>query len=234
MIKLGRIVGPTHQVCLAHAVHLSIADILYEKKKESSCVGTVENEFEFDGEDSEADERSDDDNLDSDSERSAADTDFGESDEEERVNADITLVPSPAYSLASRCGRASTRLKTKMRELKGEFKPVIDKVRYIVKKARRSPTLNDPLQEKIKAGLGHELQLELDCPTRWNSLLAMLNKYIRVHHIVTPFIKNLGKLNYKLPLSLKSFELPIYIYASLNDCSSIITELSKRSLLAYL
>ena len=33
MIKLGKNVQPVHQVCIAHAIHLAVCDVIYKKKK---------------------------------------------------------------------------------------------------------------------------------------------------------------------------------------------------------
>jgi hypothetical protein len=35
------------------------------------------------------------------------------------------------------------------------------------------------LQEKVKADLGHEVQLKLDVKTRWNSMADMISLFLR-------------------------------------------------------
>ncbi len=63
-------------------------------------------------------------------------------------------------------------------ELADEYKDVIAKVRKVVKIFRRSPTKNDAvLQKYVLQEHGKDLSLILDCPTRWNSLLAMLSRF---------------------------------------------------------
>ena len=64
-------------------------------------------------------------------------------------------------------------------ELSPQYRTTINKVRNIVKMFRGSPTKNDSvLQKYVKEDhKGQELALILDCPTRWNSLIAMLNRF---------------------------------------------------------
>ncbi len=58
------------------------------------------------------------------------------------------------------------------------FHEVIKKVRKIAKIFRQSPVKNDDvLQPQNLANLGKEKSLLLDCKTRWNSLLDMLNRF---------------------------------------------------------
>lgn len=55
---------------------------------------------------------------------------------------------------------------------------IVKKVREIVKIFRRSPVKNDDaLQPFILQTLGKEKKLQLDCKTRWNSLLSMLERF---------------------------------------------------------
>ena len=55
---------------------------------------------------------------------------------------------------------------------------IVKKVRKIVKIFRRSPVKNDDaLQPFILETLGKEKKLQLDCKTRWNSLLSMLERF---------------------------------------------------------
>ena len=62
--------------------------------------------------------------------------------------------------------------------LASNLQDVVQKVRKIVKLFRRSPVKNDDhLQPYILENLGREKMLFLDCKTRWNSLLAMLERF---------------------------------------------------------
>ena len=35
MIRLGKDIEPLHQVCIAHAIHLEVCDVIYKKKKDT-------------------------------------------------------------------------------------------------------------------------------------------------------------------------------------------------------
>lgn len=61
------------------------------------------------------------------------------------------------------------------------YKDLITKVRKIVKIFKRSPTKNDLiLQKYIQEEHGKKLELILDCKTRWNSLINMLERFYSV------------------------------------------------------
>ena len=65
-------------------------------------------------------------------------------------------------------------------KVKVHFQSVIIKVRKIVKLLRKSPVKNDVLQEEVKKHHGREVALILDCRTRWNSLLAMIQQFLKI------------------------------------------------------
>lgn len=55
---------------------------------------------------------------------------------------------------------------------------LVTKVRKIVKLFRRSPLKNTVLQNYVKSKYNKELNLILDCHTRWNSLAQMLERFV--------------------------------------------------------
>lgn len=56
---------------------------------------------------------------------------------------------------------------------------LVKKIRKTVVLFKRSSTKNDSiLQKYVKAEKGKELSLLLDCKTRWNSLLIMLERFL--------------------------------------------------------
>ncbi|XP_028164241.1 uncharacterized protein LOC114355542 [Ostrinia furnacalis] len=62
-----------------------------------------------------------------------------------------------------------------------DYKAIIKKVRSVVKIFKNSPTKNDAmLQKYVQAEFGKELQLLLDCRTRWNSLATMLERFLKL------------------------------------------------------
>ena len=62
--------------------------------------------------------------------------------------------------------------------LKKWIEDVISKVRRIVRLFRRSPVKNSILHKYVDEEKGRELSLLLDCKTRWNSLIAMIERFI--------------------------------------------------------
>ena len=66
-------------------------------------------------------------------------------------------------------------------KVKVHFQPVIIKVQKIVKLFRKSPVKNDVLQEEVKKHHGREVALILGCRTRWNSLLAMIQQFLKIN-----------------------------------------------------
>ena len=187
MVKFGQIVNAIHQICLAHAIHLCVTDVLYEKKKKSrkSTEGEEVEDEEEEREESEA-------------ELSGADSDFGESDDDQREEERMILDPNytetcHAWTVPAMHGRRSSALTEKIKDLKPEYDAIFTKVRNICKIFRSSSNLDYILQAKVKEKLGHELRLKLDCRTRWDSALKMLITYLRVHDIVTTILKRDSK-----------------------------------------
>jgi hypothetical protein len=63
--------------------------------------------------------------------------------------------------------------------------PLVKKIRKVVKMFRKSPTKNDIfLQKYIKEQFGKEVALHLDCKTRWNSMLFMLEIFYKLRYCV--------------------------------------------------
>lgn len=102
--------------------------------------------------------------------------------------------------------------------LVADFQPAIGdcikKVRKIVTFFHRSSVANDKLQFFIQAGNGHELELIIDCRTRWNSLLAMLERYTKLHSFVRQALIALSKE----PLALTDQECNVMK----NVCSALL------------
>ncbi|KAI8122766.1 hypothetical protein CVS40_6558 [Lucilia cuprina] len=61
---------------------------------------------------------------------------------------------------------------------------VLNNMRKIIKCIKRSPLKNGTLQTYVKAEFGKELQLSLDIKTRWNSLLAMMDSFLKIKNCI--------------------------------------------------
>lgn len=82
---------------------------------------------------------------------------------------------------------------------------LIEKVRKVVVYFKRSPLKNETvLQKYVKIEHGKELSLLLDCKTRWNSLLTMLERF---YLLKTCIQKALIDLNHPIRLEDVEFEL---------------------------
>lgn len=72
-----------------------------------------------------------------------------------------------------------------------KLKNIIEKIRDLMKKYKYGK-VRDELQEIIKEDIGIEITTEIDVKTRWNSLLAMLTKFMKLKKY---FIIHLAKQN---------------------------------------
>lgn len=71
-------------------------------------------------------------------------------------------------------------------KIASNYKDLITKIRKIVKIFRKSPTKNDLiLQKYILEEHGKRLELILDCKTRWNSLVNMLERFYCVRSCIS-------------------------------------------------
>lgn len=162
MCKVGKLISGEHQLCYAHGIHLAVQDVLYKKVNTSGSEvdAGIESGLSLDQQENESgggiSNEYDEDTLEA-AVESEDDCDNNENDS--GVNFEVDVCQSIA-------------------ELSPQYRTTIKKVRNIVKMFRKSPTKNDSvLQKYVKEDKGQELALILDCPTRWNSLISMLNRF---------------------------------------------------------
>ena len=79
--------------------------------------------------------------------------------------------------------------------LKTSIFNTIAQVRSVVKMFKRSAVKNDTLQKYIKIQEGKELMLLCDCKTRWNSLIPMIERFVKVKECLFNAFKDLGCRN---------------------------------------
>lgn len=73
------------------------------------------------------------------------------------------------------------------------YNDLLPKVRKVVKLFKRSPTKYDTyLQKYVKEDTGKELSLILDCRTRWNSLLAMIERFYKLKVCIDKALIDIG------------------------------------------
>lgn len=106
------------------------------------------------------------------------------------------------------------------------LQPLINKVRQVVKMFRKSPTKNDDvLQRYVKADFGSEISLSLDCRTRLNSLLEMLEKFFEIRYCVK---KALIDLKSDIVFSDEDFDLLDELIRSLLPIKLAVEALCRR------
>ena len=78
-------------------------------------------------------------------------------------------------------------------EIRNDYNILINKVRKICKTFRKSPLKNDCLQSEVKKMNNNlTLNLILDTKTRWNSLLHMLERALKLKNCISEAFKLLG------------------------------------------
>ena len=177
MLKLGRFLPCHHNVCLSHTLHLVVTDVFYvpakkKKNKDSSADG---DEQEDPDESLDVDPNHDNDDSD----------DEAEPDEEDDSEG---IVPKPTTSYTDK----------DLPALKHHIDPVVKKVKRIVNKFRKSPVKNDALQKAVKTKLNKELTLVRDCKTRWSSMVAMLERYLKLEDVVNSILDDFNLASMKL------------------------------------
>ncbi|KAJ6642140.1 hypothetical protein Bhyg_07087 [Pseudolycoriella hygida] len=167
LIQFG--ISPDHQV-ICQMTDGSVLDVLYEKPKKKTFESQHDQSNEFnDGDDEEPEPIDDDTEID--------DVDLFIFPDDLEGNFDVIIEENE-----EECGQFPSHLKA-----------VIQKVRTIVKKFKSSPKKNDCLQEYVLADFKHEMQLSLDCRTRWTSLLDMLERFYQVRRPIKKALIDVGE-----------------------------------------
>ena len=99
-------------------------------------------------------------------------------------------------------------------------------MRKIAKIFRKSPTKNTILQKYVKEEIGRELNLILDCSTRWNNLSDMLGRTVRLKN---PIKKALIDLKMDVDISQDEFERLFNLSKIFEILKATVEELCKRN-----
>ncbi|GFY31705.1 uncharacterized protein TNCV_4200161 [Trichonephila clavipes] len=151
MVKFGKIMSCEYHLCYAHAMHLAVCDVLYNKQ-----IDLAENTVEVEDKSHEED-----------------------NDESEELVEDL----DKALDLEFESGVGTDALFHVTYAEKNSITNInetIKKNRNVVKLFRKSPIKNDILQNYVKEEFGCEKMVCLDTKTRWNSLLAMLERFLEI------------------------------------------------------
>lgn len=163
MVKVGKLMNCYQQLCFAHGLQLAVVDVLYKKNEEKA-----ENRLAT---------------TSTTSNESDTDTDDEDTmnDEEQLEQGVIVTITDPGDPYLSKA------------EVIPRFNDILQKVRKVVKLFKRSPTKYDMyLQKYVKEDIGKELSLMLDCRTRWNSLLSMIERFYKLKVCVDKALIDIG------------------------------------------
>lgn len=176
MIKVGRLVCTEQQLCLAHGVNLAVCDVLYEKHNYLQDNPTADDTTN----------------------EPAVAVDYMEDRNDDDHLEDLDS-PESCLILMSQNEHIPELTQDE------NIKELIKKIRKVVVYFKRSALKNETvLQKYVKIEHGKELSLLLDCKTRWNSLLTMLERF---NLLKTCVQKALIDLNHPIRLEDDDFEL---------------------------
>ncbi|XP_023230454.1 uncharacterized protein LOC111641584 [Centruroides sculpturatus] len=206
MVKFGRLIECEHQLCYAHGIHLAVCDVLYQKSTTSVAVPLSE---EIQTED---EERNDD--IEKDEEDFSYSIDFEsvlcERLAEDPFDIDISFELHDTLGNEIVCSQ------------------IINKVRKIAKFFRKSPLKNNILQKYVEQEHGKNLHLFLDSKTRWNSLLAMLERFIKIRSSISKAIIDCNKDTDNFDLDKQEVTVIRDIVASLQPLKAGAEKLGNR------
>ena len=176
-MKFGRAISSEHQHCNAHLLHLAICDVLYAKSSKDVV----------------AQRQSSEENT----------TNIGRS----ARNYVLAPVPLPARQETSSASEScdddqdeegndaddvfctGLNLSDPCPSQQEQYAEVISKVRRVCRLFRKSPLKNERQHDYVKDKFNKELSLQLDCRTRWNSLLSMLRRFFLLKDCITPALR---------------------------------------------
>ena len=91
--------------------------------------------------------------------------------------------------------------------------PLIQKIRKVVKIFRSLPTKNDKvLQKYVKEEFGKELSLVLYSKTRWNSLVSMIERFVKLKNCIKKSLIDLKSPFFFQMQSLKCCQISFQFY----------------------
>lgn len=152
MVKFGKIMPFEYNLCLNHAIHLAVIDVVFPKIKKTPISNNI----------SQVSSTSSDD----------------ESDYEDEVNDHCSASYEDSLNENS-CSEDDESIET-VYAVEDKYKSTLKKMRKIVKLFKMSPVSNAVLQSIIQKSHGHKLELKLDVKTRWNSFVIAGLRFLKV------------------------------------------------------
>ncbi|XP_013185171.1 uncharacterized protein LOC132903749 isoform X1 [Amyelois transitella] len=209
MVKMGRYYKGYHQICLAHGLQLGVIDVLYKK------------------ENSEYNERGDTETRQEDF--VAMDiTDIVDISASEYVENEDQILEDNDDEDDEEIGGfeiegASVQQEMEKRQL--NFENVIEKIRKLVRSVRKSSLKNEAIQKYVVAEYGKELNLILDCKTRWSSLSDMIERFLKLRSAIT---KGFLDLDIVVPVNEEAVAVLKALHESLHVVKITVESLCQR------
>lgn len=198
MVKLEKIIEAEHQQCMAHCINLAITDVLYKSTLNPSVdIDVVEQNYnDADVNDVDDDDDNNDDDID-----------------EEDGNG--IIIELDASITTSNINIRHTGISS-----------LVSTIRKVVKTFKNSPSKNDKyLQKYVREQLGKETPLKLDCQTRWNSMLFMLETFEEIKFCIQ---KALIDISSDIHFSDEEFNLLSSLIAALTPVKLTVDALCRK------
>lgn len=192
MCRVGKLLSAEHQQCIVHGIHLAVQDVLYKATSESTLpadgasasgcstatalTAAVEDEINRGDSDSEDDVEEVGLDVELTCSSSSAKDHHHTDEQTQEVQEEMTLtLECDADDECFQVQEDADDIGYNLSELSPEYRKTVAKVRKTVKLFGKSPTKNDSVLQKNVAvqknvaEYDHEINLILDCPTRWKS-----------------------------------------------------------------
>ena len=163
MVKYGRKIQAFSQLCYNHGIHLAVLDVLYRKKTQLIHISA---------EDSDVNEEFHDDDDYFDQDENIGHIDLFVSD------SNLNLEYDTIFDISV---------------IRKDIETVLAETRRIIKFFKRSAIRSSILQKHVFEQEGKKLRLLLDCKTRWNSLLHMINRFLKLINCINKALFALGQ-----------------------------------------
>jgi len=202
MQKFGKLSPAYQQLCYNHGLHLAVLKVLYVQKNRKNTSTNFDRHRTDRTEEPLSDSHDDDTEECEDTEdeiQNENNCDSGDSDIETVETIDVCM--------------------------QSTIKKTITAIRKIVKLFKNSPVKNNILQRYVQEDEKKELKLILDCKTRWNTMEAMIERFLRIR---SPIKKALSDLNLENMWNEEYIQIAEMLLATLQPIRIAVENLSRE------
>lgn len=199
--KVGRLIDAEQQLCLVHGIQLAVVSVLYENKKQ----------------------RKQQEQKDA---RRQSTLPSSSDDSEEYIPSSSDDSTEDEYTSAEEDDTSTTQSELSVELAHPSIHELIKKIRQVVKIFKKSPTKNDDvLQKYIKSDFATEMACKLDCKTRWNSLLNIIEVFYKIR---IPIKKALIDIRSEIQFSEIEFKMLAELIDSLLPIKLAVEAICRR------